>query len=85
MLQKCTAVVHQLAYGMDTYTIYEYLKLGKSIALQCLEYYCLGINKCFGAEFLRRPTIADTQRLLAKVEEHGFPDMLWSINYMYWQ
>jgi hypothetical protein len=83
MLQKCTAVVHQLAYGMDTYTIYEYLKLGKSIALQCLEYYCLGINKCFGAEFLRRPTIADTQRLLVKTEKHGFSGMLGSIDFMH--
>jgi hypothetical protein len=32
-LQKCTATVHQLAYGMTTDTIYEYLKLEKSTAL----------------------------------------------------
>jgi hypothetical protein len=38
----------------------EYLKLGKSIALEYLEYYCAGIFDCFRAEFLRRPTIADT-------------------------
>jgi hypothetical protein len=26
-----------------------------------LKYYCLGIIECFGDEFLRRSTIADTQ------------------------
>jgi hypothetical protein len=28
----------------------------------------VGIIECFGAEFIRRPTITDTQHLLAKVE-----------------
>jgi hypothetical protein len=38
----------------------EYLKLGKSTALEYLEYYCADILYCFRVEFLRRPTIADT-------------------------
>jgi hypothetical protein len=59
-LQKCIAVVRQLAYGMSANTIDEYLKLGESIALECLEYYCVGIIECFGVEFLRCPTITDT-------------------------
>jgi hypothetical protein len=75
-LQKCTAVVCQLAYDMTTYMIDEYLKLGKSIDLECLEYYCISIIECFRVEFLRRPTVADTQCLLAKVEEHRFTGML---------
>jgi hypothetical protein len=54
-LQKCITVVHQLAYSMVTYMIYEYLKLGKSTALECPKYYCLGIIEYFGAEFVRRP------------------------------
>jgi hypothetical protein len=76
--------VHQLAYGMATDTIDEYMKLGKSTALECLEYYCADIIECLEAEFLRRPTITDTHRLLAKVEECGFPDMIRSIDYMHW-
>jgi hypothetical protein len=55
LLQKCITVVHQLAYSMVAYMIYEYLKLGKSSALECLEYYCLGIIECFGAEFVHCP------------------------------
>jgi hypothetical protein len=50
----------QLAYGMSANTIDEYLKLGKTTTLECLEYYCSGIIECFGDEFLRHPTVADT-------------------------
>ena len=84
-LQKCTAAVRQLAYGMAADSVDEYLKLGKSTALECLEKFCEGIIDCYGAEFCRRPTVADTQRLLAKAEERGFPGMLGSIDCMHWQ
>jgi hypothetical protein len=69
---------------MTTYTIDEYLKLEKTTALECLEYYYSSIIECFRVKFLRRPTIADAQCLLAKTEEHGFSGMLGSIYYMYW-
>jgi hypothetical protein len=68
---------------MTTYTIDEYLKLGKTIALECLEYYFSDIIECFEDEFLHRPTVAVTQRLLAKAEKRGFSAMLGSIDYMY--
>jgi hypothetical protein len=84
-LQKCTIVVHELAYGMAADMIDVYLKLGKSTVLEYLEYYCLDIIECFGAEFLRRLTIANTQCLLVKAEEREFPDMLRSIDCMHWQ
>jgi hypothetical protein len=35
-----------LAYGMTADTIDEYLKLGKTITLECLENYCDGIIDC---------------------------------------
>jgi hypothetical protein len=82
-LQKCTTVVCQLAYDMTAETIDEYLKLEKTTTIECLKYYCLDIIEYFGDEFLRRPIVADTQRLLAKTEERGFPVMLWSIDCMY--
>jgi hypothetical protein len=84
-LYKCTIIVHQLAYDMTTNMIGVHLKLWKSTALECLEYYCVGIIDCFDAEFLRRPTIADTQHLLAKAEERWFLGMLWSIDCMHQQ
>jgi hypothetical protein len=68
---------------MTVDTIDEYLKLGKTTALECLEYYCSCIIECFRDEFLCRPTVTDTQRLLAKAEERGFSGMLGSIDYMH--
>jgi hypothetical protein len=82
-LEKCTTALRQLAYGTATDTIDEYLKLGKTTGLECLEYYCSDIIEYFGDEFLRRPTIADTQRLLAKTKEREFPSMIGSIDCMY--
>jgi hypothetical protein len=35
-----------LAYGMTADTIDEYLKLGKTITLECLENYCDDIIDC---------------------------------------
>jgi hypothetical protein len=70
---------------MATDTIDEYLKLGKTTALECLEYYCSDIIECFMDEFLRRPIVADTQRFLAKVEKRGFSGMLGSMDYLHWQ
>jgi hypothetical protein len=80
----CTAIVRQLAYGMSADMIDEYLKLGKTTTLDCLEYYCVGIIQYFGAEFLHHPTVTDTQCLLAKAEERGLLDMLGRIDYMHW-
>jgi hypothetical protein len=59
----CTVALHQLAYDMVADTIHEYLKLGKTTVLKCLEYYCLDIIECYRDEFLCRPIVADTQRL----------------------
>jgi hypothetical protein len=76
--------VHQLAYGIATDTIDEYLKFEKLTGLECLKYYCSGIIECFKTEFLCCSTVADTQCLLAKTEERGFLGMLGGIDCMYW-
>jgi hypothetical protein len=39
--------------------------------------------ECFATEFLGRPTIVDTQHLLAKTKERGFLGMLGSIDCMF--
>jgi hypothetical protein len=83
-LQKCTATLRQLAYSMTTDIIDEYLKLGKTIALECVEYYCSGIIECFRDEFLRHPTVANTHHLLAKTEEHEFFSVVGSMDCMHW-
>lgn len=84
-LQKCTAAMRQLAYGIVADLVDEYLKLGRTTAVKILEKFCEGIIACYGPEFMRKPTPEDVQRLLAKAEERGMPGMLGSIDCMHWQ
>ncbi|XP_020190925.1 uncharacterized protein [Aegilops tauschii subsp. strangulata] len=46
--------------------------------------FCTAVVEVFGPEYLREPTVADTERLLVINAERGFPDMLGS-NCMYWK
>jgi hypothetical protein len=70
---------------MTANTIDAYFKLGKTTVLECLEYYYSDIIECFEDTFLRCPTAADTQHLLAKTAERGFPGILGSIGCKHWQ
>jgi hypothetical protein len=78
----CCSTSISLWHAPDT--IDEYLKLGKTTTLECLEYYCSSIIECFRDELLRCPTVADTHHLLIRVEEREFLDMLGSIDCMHW-
>ncbi|XP_033145261.1 uncharacterized protein LOC117133357 [Brassica rapa] len=84
-LQKCTAAIRMLAYGQSGDTYDEYLRLGESTALLCLEHFTNGIVQLFGVEYLRTPTPEDLQRLLDIGEKRGFPGMIGSIDCMHWQ
>ncbi|XP_033138840.1 uncharacterized protein LOC103847589 [Brassica rapa] len=84
-LQKCTAAIRMLAYGQSGDTYDEYLRLGESTALLCLEHFTNGIIHFFGDEYLRIPTAEDLQRLLDIGEARGFPGMIGSIDCMHWE
>ncbi|XP_048608167.1 uncharacterized protein LOC106410473 [Brassica napus] len=84
-LQKCTAAILMLAYGQSGDTYDEYLRLGESTALLCLEHFTNGIIHFFGDEYLRIPTAEDLQRLLDIGEARGFPGMIGSIDCMHWE
>lgn len=62
----------------------EYLELARSTALYFLERFCEGIIACYGVDICRQLSVVDTQHLLAKAEEFGFPGLLGSINCMHW-
>ncbi|KAL0656028.1 hypothetical protein Bca4012_076612 [Brassica carinata] len=84
-LQKCTAVIRVLAYGTAADAVDENLRLGETTARSCVEHFVQGIIYLFGAEYLRRPTPADLQRLLDIGEFRGFPGMIGSIDCMHWE
>uniref|UniRef100_A0A0D3E2P9 NAD(P)-binding domain-containing protein n=1 Tax=Brassica oleracea var. oleracea TaxID=109376 RepID=A0A0D3E2P9_BRAOL len=84
-LQKCTAAIRLLAYGSAADSVDEYLRLGESTSLSCLDNFTEGIIRLFGDEYLRRPTPEDLQRLLDIGEKRGFPGMAGSIDSMHWE
>ncbi|XP_023643663.1 uncharacterized protein LOC111831976 [Capsella rubella] len=84
-LQKATAAIRMMAYGCAADAVDEYLRLGESTAIKCLENFVEGIIYLFGDEYLRRPTAEDLQRLLDIGEIRGFPGMIGSIDCMHWE
>ncbi|XP_024012279.1 putative nuclease HARBI1 [Eutrema salsugineum] len=84
-LQKCTAAIRMMAYGTAADAVDEYLRLGASTALLCLENFTEGVINLFGDEYLRRPTPQDLQQLLDIGESRGFPGMIGSIDCMHWE
>ena len=63
----------------------EYVRIGKSTAIESLRRFVAAVVDLFEDEYLRYPNEADTARLLALGEQNGFPDgMLGSIYYMHW-
>nr|XP_043626126.1 uncharacterized protein LOC122597615 [Erigeron canadensis] len=82
-IHKCVSAIRQLAYDKSLDSLDEYLHMGEEIARICLEDFCKCVFELYAAEYLRRPTSDDIQRLLSKHEElHGFPGMLGSVDCM---
>ena len=85
-LQKCTAALRQLAYGVPADFLDEYLWMGESTAIECLDHFCAIVVQLFGDRYLRRPDHNDIQRLLHMHQtKHGFPGMLGSLDCMHWE
>ncbi|XP_042432606.1 uncharacterized protein LOC122019174 [Zingiber officinale] len=85
-LQKCTAVIRQLAYGVPADHLDEYLRMGESTAIRCLFKFCEYVVEIFGDRYLRRSNADDVQRLLQMLDErHDFPGMLGSLDCMHWK
>ncbi|XP_004293177.1 PREDICTED: uncharacterized protein LOC101296933 [Fragaria vesca subsp. vesca] len=59
--------------------------MGESTTLECMKKFCQQVVGIFGPQYLRAPTKADLQRLLARADQRGFPDMIGSIDCMHWE
>ncbi|XP_058783356.1 uncharacterized protein LOC131658036 [Vicia villosa] len=84
-LQMCTSAIRMLAYGSSADIVDEYVRIGESTAIECLERFVRDVNEVFGAEYLRRPNNNDVEHLLQMGESRGFPGMLGSIDCMHWE
>ncbi|XP_021766673.1 uncharacterized protein LOC110731148 [Chenopodium quinoa] len=83
-LQKCTAAIRMLAYGLAPDAVDEYVRMGQTTARRSLHHFCEGVIKNFQDEYLRTPTDDDLRRILYQNESRGFPRMIGSIDCMHW-
>jgi hypothetical protein len=82
-LQKMTAALRIMAYGIPADLVDDNIAMTESTAIYCLRRFVKVIIKCFGELYLRAPNVEDTQRLLAMNAARGFPWMLGSIDCMH--
>jgi hypothetical protein len=82
--QKVTAAFRMLTFGVPADATDEYVRIGKSTALESLRRFVAAVVDLFEDEYLRHPNEADTARLMALGEQNGFPRMLGSIDCMHW-
>ena len=82
-LQKITAALRMLAYGVATDFMDEYVRIGESTAIESLKKFVKAVVDIFSSEYLRSPNNKDIARLLVNGERCGFPGMLGSIDCMH--
>ncbi|KAH1222288.1 hypothetical protein GmHk_12G035483 [Glycine max] len=84
-LQKCTTALRILAYGSLADGVDEYVRIGETTIVECLERFVSGICTIFGNKYLRRPNNEDIERLLQIGVARGFSGILGSIDCMHWE
>ena len=63
-LQKCTAAMRMLAYGVSADAVDDYVRIGESTAIECLKKFVTDVILVFENEYLRKPNSIDIRRLL---------------------
>jgi hypothetical protein len=84
-LQKITAALRMLAYGVTADFMDEYLKIGEPTVIESLKKFVKAVISIFSEEYLRSPNNQDIARLLAEGKNRGFSGMLGSIDCMHWK
>ncbi|KAF5454802.1 hypothetical protein F2P56_024440 [Juglans regia] len=82
-MQKITATLRMLAYGVTGDFMDEYIRIGKSTAMENLKRFFETIISIFSDEYLWSPNANDIVQLLAVGEQRGFPGILGSIDCMH--
>ena len=84
-IQKLTATLRMLTYGVPADSVDDYIRIGESTAIKSLKRFVKTIVAIFSDEYLRSPNNNDIPRFLAIGESRGFPGMLGSIDCMHWK
>jgi hypothetical protein len=71
-IQKVSAVVRMLAYGGPADHLDEYIRMGESITLECVNKFTRTIVEEYDDIYLREPNAQDIARLLEVAEQRGY-------------
>ncbi|XP_065860788.1 uncharacterized protein [Euphorbia lathyris] len=75
-IQKVTAAMRILAYGIPADAADEYCKIAESTAIESFKKFCRSVVEIFSEKYLRSPNANDIARLLHIGKSSGFPGML---------
>lgn len=84
-LQRVTAALRMMAYGISSDAIDEYRRPSGSSAMNSLKEFTKAVVEECGPEYLRSPTEKDLQRLLRPNTARRFPKMVASIDYQHYE
>ncbi|XP_076943296.1 uncharacterized protein LOC143613492 [Bidens hawaiensis] len=80
-IQKCTTAIRQLAYGISSDVMDEYLEMSEKVSRDSLHFSRQGIISIYPRKYLHKPTLYDIQRIYeVHNERHGLYEMLGSID-----
>ncbi|CAL9018056.1 unnamed protein product [Prunus brigantina] len=65
-LQKVTAVMRMIAYGVAADAVDDYVRIGETTSIESMKRFVQAVIDIFGENYLRRPNNADISRLLAE-------------------
>ena len=72
-LQKVTAAVRILAYGCSADQTDEYIKIGRSTAIETLKKFCTTVIGLFEEQYLRSPNVQTLLGYSSKVRPEASP------------
>nr|KAJ0198376.1 hypothetical protein LSAT_V11C700370070 [Lactuca sativa] len=85
-IQKCTAILRQLTYGITADASDEYLKMSERIGRECTYLFYEYVIELYRDIYLRHPAKSDVEQLyVAHQAKYGFPGMLGSIDCTHWE
>ncbi|XP_020263232.1 uncharacterized protein LOC109839215 [Asparagus officinalis] len=84
-IQKITAAMRMLAYGVSIDFVDDYVRIGESRTIESVKKFVKAVVAIFTDESLRSPNNDDIRRLLEIGEQRGFTGLLGSIDCIHWR
>jgi len=83
-LQKLTAALRVLAFGVAYDSVDELVRLSESTVCETVHRFARFVVNKYQPVYLRKPTLADLQRVLSDYEKAAFPGGMWCVDYSHW-